>query len=133
MYRPPSFGGLGVHNVLLKAKAGLIKSVLETAINSTFRQSLFYSLLFIYHVIGESSLPNPGFTPFYSAEFFKKMRHVHLDTPLNVAKMSEKQWYRLLLEDNCTMEESIEYERRYIMCRVELANHDTDCWLGSLD
>ena len=40
--------------------------------------------------------------------------------------MSEKQWYRLLLEDNCTMEESMEHERRYFMCRVELANPDTD-------
>ena len=32
MYRPPYVGGLGVHNVMLKAQAGLIKYFLETAI-----------------------------------------------------------------------------------------------------
>ena len=104
MYRPPSYGGLGVHNVLLKAQAGLIKSFLETATNSTFRQSLFHSVLFRYHVLGDTSLTNPGFPPFYSANFFSQIRHVHLETPLNVATMSEKQWYRLLLEENCIME-----------------------------
>ena len=126
MYRPPSYGGLGVHNVLLKAQAGLIKSFLETATNSTFRQSLFHSVLFRYHVLGDTSLTNPGFPPFYSANFFSQIRHVHLETPLNVATMSEKQWYRLLLEDNCTMEQVNGHEDRYIRCRVELANQDTD-------
>ena len=126
MYRPSSYGGLGVHNVLLKAQAGLIKSFLETATSPTFRQSLFHNILFRYHVMGETSLPNPGYPPFYNAEFFRKIRQVHLDTPLNVANMSEKQWYRLLLEDNCTMEEGMEQEQRYIMCRVELANPDAD-------
>ena len=73
MYRPPSYGGLGVQNVQLKAQAGLIKSFLETATNSTFRQSLFHSILFRYHVLGDTTLPNPGFPPFYSQNFFSKI------------------------------------------------------------
>ena len=41
MFRPPSYGGLGVLNVKTKARAGLIKSFLETAGNVNFRSSLY--------------------------------------------------------------------------------------------
>ena len=33
IHRPPSVGGLGVHCVMLKSQAGLIRSFLETAVN----------------------------------------------------------------------------------------------------
>ena len=105
IHRPPSVGGLGVHCVMLKAQAGLIRSFLETAINPTFRQSLFHNILFRYHVLGDSSVPDPGYPPFYSEDFFSKIRRVHQDSPLNVATMTEKQWYRLLLEDYLIMED----------------------------
>ena len=126
MYRPPSVGGLGIHNVLLKAQAGLIKTFLETATNSKFRRSLFHTILFRYHILGDTSIPNPGFPPFYSADFFSKIRQVHEETPLNVATMSEGQWYQLLLEDNCTMEEGDGDQRKLIMCRVERSNPEVD-------
>ena len=126
MYRPPSSGGLGVLNVQLKAQAGLIRSFLETAINPKFRTSLYHSTLFRYHVLGETSLPNPGLPPFYSAQFFSKIRQVHEESPLNVALMTEKQWYQLLLEDSCTMEEGNGGQRILIKCRVERANPEAD-------
>ena len=47
---------------------------------------------------------DPGYPPFYPKEFFSKIREVHLETPLNVAMMTQKQWYRFLLEDTCTMQ-----------------------------
>ena len=77
MHRHPILGGLGVHNMKLKDQAGLIRTFLETAINPTFRTSPFHFILY-------------------------KIRKVHLETSLNVSKMSESQWYRVLLEDNCT-------------------------------
>ena len=126
MYRPPYVGGLGVHNVMLKAQAGLIKSFLETAIGPTFRQSIFHSILFRYHVLGDRSVADPGYPPFYSAEFFSKIRQAHDETPLNVANMSEKQWYRLLLENNCTMESRNGDDQAFKLCRVELAHPETD-------
>ena len=104
MYRPHSFGGLNVINVKLKAQASLIRSFLETAVNPKFRPSLYHAILFRYHVLGETSLPNPGFPPFYSQNFFDTIRQVHHESPLNISQMTEKQWYTLLLEDNCTME-----------------------------
>ena len=40
MHRHPSLGGLGVHNVQLKAQAALIRTFLETAANPVFRENL---------------------------------------------------------------------------------------------
>ena len=93
MYRPPTYGGLGVHNVKWKALAGLIRSFLETACNTKFQTSLFHSQLYRYHVLDDHTILNPGFPPFYNEEFFKIIKDVHENSPLNVAHMSEKQWY----------------------------------------
>ena len=126
LYRPPSLGGLGLLNIQLKAQAGLIRTFLETAVNPAFRTSQYHSILFRYHVLGDDSLHNPGFPPFYSAALFAKIRQVHDESPLNVAKMTERQWYQLLLEDTCTMEEMDGGHRRLIQCRVERINPETD-------
>ena len=67
LYRHSEDGGLGLLNVKVRALALLIRSFLETAINPSFRHSLYHEMLFRYHVLDESSLPNPGFTPFYDA------------------------------------------------------------------
>ena len=99
---------------------------METASNPRFRSSLYHSLLFRYHVLGETSLPDPGYPPYYSLDFFSKIRQVHLETPLNVSYMSEKQWYQFLLEDSCIMEVDMEGNSSMKMCRVERASPGTD-------
>ena len=126
LFRPPSFGGLGVHNVQMKAQAALTRSFLETACHPQFLHSLYHSSLYRYHVLGDDTIPDPGFPPFYSKDFFAKIREVHLETPLNVAVMTQKQWYRLLLEDNCTMEQGEAGQMQFIRSRVELASPETD-------
>ena len=70
MYRPASYGGLGVTNVKMKALAGLIKSFLETAGNEKFLPSLYHTMLFKVHVLEDNSLPDPGYPPFYKRKFF---------------------------------------------------------------
>ena len=126
MSRPTSFGGLSVHNVGVKALAGLITTFLETACNPKYRRSLYHSNLFRFHVLDDNSIPDPGFPPFYSKNFFQVIKKVHTESALNVCVMSEGQWYRLLLEDNVTMEEMENGQRKYIGCRVELASPETD-------
>ena len=111
MYWHAALGGLG----------GLI-----TAANPSFRTSLFQYHLFRYHVLEDTTLPSPGFPPFYSPEFFSKIRQVHQDTPLNVSQLTEKQWYQILMEDTF-MAESDRGEKQQILCRVERANQGTDC------
>ena len=79
--------------------------------------------------MGDTTLPDPGFPPFYSPEFFSKIRQVHQDSPLNVSHLTEKQWYQILMEENF-MEESDRGVRQHIMCRVERASPGTD-WENS--
>ena len=125
LFRPSSFGGLGVHHVKLKAQAALIRSFLETACHPQFIPSLYHSTLFRYHVVGETGIPDPGFPPFYPKDFFSKIREVYLKPSFNVTTMSQKQWYNLLLE-NCTMELGDGDEMTYIPSRVEVASPLTD-------
>ena len=114
-----------MHNVQIRAQACLIKTFLETAANPGFQQSLYHATLFKYHVLKDTSLPNPGLPPYYPASFFSILRRVSEDSPLDITKMSLKQWYLLLLEDNVTMAE-VQNHREYIPCRVELLHPTTD-------
>ena len=125
MYRESSLGGLGIHSVQHKAQAGLIRSFMETANNPNFMTSLYHSVLFRYHVLGETSLPNPGLPSFYSQDFFTKIRKVHQETPLNVSLMTEKQWYRWLMEETYRAEDD-GGQSRPILCRVERAKPGAD-------
>ena len=126
MFRPASYGGLGVHHVKLKAQAALTTTFLETACNPNFQNSLHHSCLFRYFVLEDDAIPNPGLPPFYSIEFFEKIRKAHTETPLNITTMSEKDWYRLYLEQGCTMEELADGRSSFIPTRLELASPGTD-------
>ena len=129
LHRPVSAGGLALLHVKMKALSGLIRCFLETACMPRFRQSLYHQLLFRYHVIDDRSIENPGLPPFYNEEFFSVIRQVHHDTPLNVANMSEKQWYKLLCENKVTMMEEGE-SQQFIPCRVEVRNPEYD-WIST--
>ena len=103
LYRSRLSGGLGLHNVKMKALAKLIKTFLETSCNCNFRHSLFHELLYRYHILDDKSITDPGLTPYYNKEFFKIIKQVHNNSPLDVAAMTEAQWYLLLVEDKVTM------------------------------
>ena len=129
LHRPVSAGGLALLNVKAKALSGLVRSFLETACMPKFRQSLYHQLLFRYHVLGDRSVENPGLPPFYNEEFFSVIRQVQHETPLNVAQMTEKQWYKVLLEAKVTMVES-EDRQVLIPCRAEVKNPEFD-WIST--
>ena len=126
MVRPVRYGGLGIFDVKWKAMAGLIRSFLETACNPDFIHSLYHELLFRYHVQEDKSFANPGLPPFYSASFFETIKKVYDVSPQKVGKMTESQWYHLLLEENVTKENDEEQGKRFSPCRVELANENND-------
>merc|ERR1712215_448596 len=125
IYRPINAGGLGLHHVSCKAKASLIRTFLETAINPSFSHSLYHSLLFRAHVLKDETVfvCTP---PYYSDYFFKSILWVKENTPLIVAIMSTAQWYRVLLEQEVTMVEFGDTPRGFIRCKAELSSQDTD-------
>ena len=77
LYRSVEDGGLGLHHVQSKAQANLISTFVQTAANEKFRGSLFHSWLFRYHILGDKSLPDPGFTPYYDRNFFDVIDRLH--------------------------------------------------------
>ena len=103
LYRTAEQGGLGLHKVKFKALASLITTFLQTAANPRFRTSLYHSSLFIFHILKEETIPDPGFPPYYDEKFFDTIRHYHENSPLYIIHRTSKQWYRALVEDNVTM------------------------------
>ena len=63
LYRNKTQGGLGLLNVKMRSMALLIRSFLETAAHPSFNHSLYHEVLFRYHVLGETSLNDPGYPP----------------------------------------------------------------------
>ena len=66
LYRSRQLGGLGLVNVKYRAMAELIKSFLDTAINSKFKRNLYHHALYRWHIEDDRDIPNPGKPPYFS-------------------------------------------------------------------
>ena len=115
--------------------AMLIRTFLETAVIPKFRHSLLHATMFRYHVLGDTSVPDPGYLPYYSPAFFQTIKHVHGAN--DITSMTIKHWVKVLTEDGLTME--VAETRQFKPCRVEVASPSTDwalswriCRLGGL-
>ena len=118
---------MGLFNVKMRSLACLIRTFLETATNPNFRHSLYHVLLYRYHVLGETSLPNPGVPPFYDENFFATIRHFHETSPLNIAVMTIKQWYSVLIEDRVLISPATENNPQLLLSvRAEILSPTTD-------
>ena len=127
LYRGTDVGGLGLMCVKMRSMALLVRTFLETSINPKFRHSLFHEQLFRYHVLGESNLPDPGFTPYYDRDFFDLIIHYKNNSPMNIATMTTKQWYSVLLEDKVIMNPATETSAATLIpVRIETIHPNTD-------
>ena len=127
LYRKSDQGGLGLHNIKIKALASLITTFLQTAASKRFQQSLYHNTLYRVYCLGEDTLPRIPLPPYYNQHFFNTIKKVIDNTPLNPVNMSQKQWYDYLLEEEVTME-VVDNEGRMVpkKCRVELLNPNLD-------
>ena len=134
LYRDSSSGGLGLFNVKIRSLALLIRTFMETSANPNFRHSLYHEVLYRYHVLKEDSLPDPGLPPFYDQAFFDTIKHHTETTPLNVATMSTKQWYTVLMEAQVLMSPATETSPPTLLpVRTELLQPTADWpWTWSL-
>ena len=97
LYRQPVDGGLGLHNVQLRALAYQITCFLETSCNPVFKRNQYHEALLRYHVF-EENIPEPDLPPFFKGDFFPAIRRLHA-TPLSLSKVSLKEVYRFLIEE----------------------------------
>ena len=111
----------------MRSLALLVRTFLETSINPKFRHSLFHEILFRFHVLGETSLPDPGFTPYYDKEFFALISYYKNNSDMNIATMSIKEWYTVLLEDKIIMSPANENSAAALIhISIETLHPDTD-------
>ena len=102
IYRQPDQGGLGVHHVRCRAMAMLVHTFLSQAICPKFMTNHYYTALYQWHVLDRRDMADPGRPPYYSADFFSTIRDVHQNTPLNLAWVTLRQWYQILIERGIT-------------------------------
>ena len=127
LHRPIHMGGLGLHNVKMKALASLIRTFMETAANPSFTHNLLHVILYRVYVLDDDSIASPpSMPPYFSATFFNTIKRVKSETPLNITTMSTAQWYRLLVEQEITMVEQENGQMELIKSRAELASPTTD-------
>ena len=82
--------------------AMLIRTFLQQAISTKFQVNQYHQQLYKWHVLEERNFPCPGKPPYYSATFFHLIKSVKENTPLNIATVTVKQWYQLLMERGVT-------------------------------
>ena len=117
-----------------KALAGLIATFIQTAANPNFQNSLYHSLLYRRQCLQDFSVPDVDLPPYYSRDFFATIKDVVDNSPLNPVQMSEKQWYRHLLEVNVTMEKGDDEGRMVAKkCKAEISDPNIDFQLSILN
>ena len=120
-YRSRCNGGLQLHNIDCKALAVLIKIFLEMSISSKFRTSIYFSALYEFYVLDNTSISPPRRPPFYSQHFFDVIKSAREEN--QIAEWSSKQWYCYLLGRNHLQKEvlDVDGESRWedVQCPVE--------------
>ena len=107
--------------------AMLIHTFLAQAISPSFSNNQYHKYLYKWHVLDEKDIPDPGRPPFYSTTFFSIIKDVKDNTPLNVAWVTVKQWYQLLLERGVThISDDPDTPPVLLSTRLEENHHDQD-------
>ena len=127
LYRSRKMGGLNLYNVKLRAMAEQIKSFLDTAINPTFRHSLYHQALYHWHIEDVRTIPNPGRPGYYSEDFFSTIKSVKNEGLLKIATLSIGLWYKVLLENFVTTEVDENGFRFNKRCKIEV-EHPSNDW-----
>ena len=126
LFRVRSEGGLSLLHVKYRALAELIKSFIDTAKNPKFLCNIYHNALYEWNVADNTSMNDPGKSPFYSAAFFEAIKVVKLNEPLQVHQLSTGMWYRALLK-HFVLTEKDENEFVFdILPKVQLRNPFVD-------
>ena len=73
LYRDIDNSGLELINIQTRARAALISTFLQTAINPEFSRNHYHNFLFRYFVL-EETLPKPDIPPNFAGDFFPTIR-----------------------------------------------------------
>ena len=97
LYRDIEDGGLGLTNIQIRAKAALISTFLQTAINPKFCRNFYHNYLF-RHFNMEENFQKPDIPPNFAGDFFPTIRRLK-DSNVTVEDCSLKDIYNFLMTD----------------------------------
>ena len=103
LYRETEDGGLGLVNIQCRAKAALIVTFLQTAINPRFQGNNYHQTLYLYYVLNEQN-PAPTIPPNLAGDFFPLIRKLK-DSKYNIAQSTLKSVYDFLIADTLRVED----------------------------
>ena len=129
LHRPSHRGGLGLHHVKQKALAGFISTFIQTAANPKYQSNLLHTLLFRKYVLEEDYVAGvpAQLPPYLSEDLFAIIRKVRSQSTYNIVTMTEKDWSRILTENEVTMETNAESGLKVFRpCKAELDSISTD-------
>ena len=126
MWRSWTHGGLNAIHIKHKAMATLIRTFMETAAIPKFRKNLLHNVMYRVHILEDDSLPDPGYLPYYSEEFFKTIRDIKNNYSRDITEMSIGQWYQALImadkdlidEENTVFDDDLKFK----ICRAEISS-----------
>lgn len=121
LHRPVHQGGLGLVSVKYKARASLLRTFIELAVNPEYITSIYLSSLYRVHVLGED-LACPPLPPYYDKNFFTTICQA-AETGADVTTMTSRQWYNFLLQQETMM---VDQPNMLRPCRVEERNPYSD-------
>ena len=127
LYRNIEDGGLGFLNIQVRAKAALISTFLQTAINPNFTRNFYHNYLYRHYILGEN-FPKQEIPPNFSGDFFQTIRRIK-DSPIDIEKCTLKQVYNFLMKDllNVNKDDSPDEPLTPIKCETNFPR--TDCQL----
>ena len=110
-------------NVKQKALAGFISTFIQTAANPKYQSNLLHTLLFRKYVLEEDYVAGvpAQLPPYLSEDLFAIIRKVRSQSTYNIVTMTEKDWSRILTENEVTMEINAESGLKVFWpCKAEL-------------
>ena len=120
LYRTRSEGGLGMHHIRSKSRAILTKSFLETSVSNKYIRNHYHNALFRWHVLEDKTMTDPGCPSYYSGDFFQSIKEVIERTSKSVDNLTSRDWYKIFLERNVTMEMSMTGTLTQKLCKREI-------------
>ena len=123
--RPRRQGGLGLLHVHCKALSLIIRAFLEPSLIPIFQHNQFHKALYMWHIEGRRDIACPAQPPYYDNNFFASIRQVKEEGLLNLKTMSSGMWYKVLVENNVTHQQT-QSTRELLLCRTEIKHPDLD-------
>ena len=84
-------------NIQTRAKAALISTFLQTAINPNFIRNHYHNYLYRYFILGER-FPKPDIPPNFAGDFFPSIRRLK-DSQINIEECDLKNVQKFLMKE----------------------------------